>query len=249
MYFLADTLLKRGLFMSKQALYLTVYNTLKQEITEGILKVGSLLPTEQELEERFQVSRTTVRKAIGLLKDEGYLDVRQGRGTTVQDITTTQKLSHISSITETLINDGHEVSVQSMSITKIQAPDSMSDIFAPGTPLYCLERVLCSDGLPINYSTTYLLAEMVPHFEQYVNMFCGLYHFLETKYHIQMSEATETLSASAANFAESQILNIPQGSPLLISKRVTNVGDIRFEYGINRLVGGRYKYIIHMNGR
>lgn len=235
--------------MSKQALYLTVYNTLKQEITEGILKVGSLLPTEQELEERFLVSRTTIRKAIGLLKDEGYLDVRQGRGTTVQDITTTQKLSHISSITETLINDGHEVSVQSMSITKIQAPDSMSDIFAPGTPLYCLERVLCSDGLPINYSTTYLLAEMVPHFEQYVNMFCGLYHFLETKYHIQMSEATETLSASAANFAESQILNIPQGSPLLISKRVTNVGDIRFEYGINRLVGGRYKYIIHMNGR
>lgn len=235
--------------MSKQALYLTVYNTLKQEITEGILKVGSLLPTEQELEDRFLVSRTTIRKAIGLLKDEGYLDVRQGRGTTVQDITTTQKLSHISSITETLKNDGHEVSVQSMSITKIQAPDSMSDIFAPGTPLYCLERVLCSDGLPINYSTTYLLAEMVPHFEQYVNMFCGLYHFLETKYHIQMSEATETLSASAANFAESQILNIPQGSPLLISKRITNVGDIRFEYGINRLVGGRYKYIIHMNGR
>lgn len=235
--------------MSKQALYLTVYNTLKQEITDGILKVGSLLPTEQELEERFLVSRTTIRKAIGLLKDEGYLDVRQGRGTTVQDITTTQKLSHISSITETLKNDGHEVFVQSMSITKVQAPDSMSDIFAPGTPLYCLERVLCSDGLPINYSTTYLLAEMVPHFDQYVNMFCGLYHFLETKYHIQMSEATETLSASAATFAESQILNIPQGSPLLISKRITNVGDTRFEYGINRLVGGRYKYVIHMNGR
>lgn len=235
--------------MNRQALYLTVYNTLKQEITEGILKVGSLLPTEQELEDRFQVSRTTVRKAVGLLRDEGYLDVRQGRGTTVQDISTTQKLSHISSITETLKNDGHEVSVQCMSITRMQAPDSMSDIFAPGTPLYCLERVLCSDGLPINYSTTYLLAEMVPGFELHTNMFCGLYHFLETKYHIQLSEATETLSASAANFAEAQILNIPQGSPLLISKRVTNVGDTHFEYGINRLVGGRYKYVIHMNGR
>ena len=50
--------------MSKQALYLNVYNTLKQEISEGLLKVGSLLPTEQELEERFDVSRTTVRKAV-----------------------------------------------------------------------------------------------------------------------------------------------------------------------------------------
>ena len=235
--------------MSKQALYLNVYNTLKQEISEGLLKVGSLLPTEQELEERFDVSRTTVRKAVGLLKDEGYLDVRQGRGTTLQDISTTQKLSHISSITETLRSDGHEVSIQSMSITKIQAPDSLSDIFAPGTQLYYLERVLCSDGLPINYSTTYLLAEMVPYFEQYVNTFCGLYRFLESKYHIQLSEATETISASAANFVESQILNIPQGEPLLISKRITNVGDTCFEYGINRLVGSRYKYIIHMSGR
>ena len=76
--------------MSKQALYLTVYGILKQEITEGHLKVGTLLPSEQELEAQFKVSRTTIRKAIGLLKDEGYLDVRQGRGTTVQDITTTQ---------------------------------------------------------------------------------------------------------------------------------------------------------------
>ena len=91
--------------MSKQALYLTVYGILKQEITEGHLKVGTLLPSEQELEAQFKVSRTTIRKAIGLLKDEGYLDVRQGRGTTVQDITTTQKLLHISSISETLRNN------------------------------------------------------------------------------------------------------------------------------------------------
>ena len=119
--------------MSKQALYLTVYGILKQEITEGHLKVGTLLPSEQELEAQFKVSRTTIRKAIGLLKDEGYLDVRQGRGTTVQDITTTQKLLHISSISETLRNNGHEVSVRSMSITEIQAPDSLSDYFVPGT--------------------------------------------------------------------------------------------------------------------
>lgn len=235
--------------MSKQALYLTVYGILKQEITEGHLKVGTLLPSEQELEAQFKVSRTTIRKAIGLLKDEGYLDVRQGRGTTVQDITTTQKLLHISSISETLRNNGHEVSVRSMSITEIQAPDSLSDYFVPGTPLYYLERVMCSDGVPINYSSTYLLAELIPHFEQYLNTFCGLYRFLETKYHIQMTSATETLSASAANFVEAQLLNIPQESPMLISKRVTNIGDTCFEYGINRLVGSRYKYTVHMSGR
>ncbi|MFR1989783.1 MAG: UTRA domain-containing protein [Oscillospiraceae bacterium] len=64
-----------------------------------------------------------------------------------------------------------------------------------------------------------------------------------------MTSATETLSASAANFVEAQLLNIPQGIPMLISKRVTNIGDTCFEYGINRLVGSRYKYTVHMSGR
>ena len=36
---------------------------------------------------------------------------------------------------------------------------------------------------------------------------------------------------------------------MLISKRVTNIGDTCFEYGINRLVGSRYKYTVHMSVR
>lgn len=235
--------------MGKQALYSSVYETLKREITDGILTPGQLLPTEQELEERFQVSRTTVRKAIGLLREEGYVNVRQGYGTTVLNISTTQKLAQISSITETLRDEGHIVTVQSMSIAQITTPDYLTCYFPENTPLYCLERILCSDGAPINYSTTYLLASMVPNFDQYVNHFTGLYSFLESKYGIRLTEATETLSAAMASFAESHILNVPCGTPLLISKRLTNVGDTLFEYGINRLIGEKYKYVIHMQGR
>lgn len=57
--------------MSKQALYLTVYGILKQEITEGHLKVGTLLPSEQELEAQFKVSRTTIRKAHWAVEGRG----------------------------------------------------------------------------------------------------------------------------------------------------------------------------------
>ena len=40
-------------------------------------------PTEPELEAMFQVSRTTVRKAIGILQSQGLISVRQGYGTIV----------------------------------------------------------------------------------------------------------------------------------------------------------------------
>lgn len=235
--------------MGKQPLYSMVYESIKREISEGYLKPGALLPTEQELEDRFQVSRTTVRKAISQLRDEGYLRVRQGYGTTVLDVTTIQKLSQISSITETLRSEGHTVTVRSMSITLVNTPEHLQCYFPADTPLYCLERILCSDGAPIDYSTTYLRAEMVPDFDQYVNRFTGLYSFLESKYGIKLTMAMETLSAAVANFAESQILNVPCGAPLLISKRLTNVGDTLFEYGVNRLIGERYKYVIYMQGR
>ena len=235
--------------MSKNALYNVVYDTLKREISDGIFKPGTFLPTEKELCDRFQVSRTTIRKVISLLRDEGQVEVKQGRGTTIMDVTTTQKLSRISSITETLTSEGHVVTVQGMSITKIETPEYLQAYFSAQEPLFCLERIMCSDGVPISYSTTYLLASMVPNFDRYVNKFVGLYGFLESKYNIRMTEAVETLSAAGARFAEAQMLDIPCGAPLLISKRLTKVDNVLFEYGINRLVGDRYKYSIYLSGR
>jgi len=83
----------------------------KKKIKEGYYLPGVLLPTEQELEQQYSVSRTTIRKTIGLLTNEGYLRVKQGRGTEVLDFSTTQKLNHITSVTETLVEKGYDVSI------------------------------------------------------------------------------------------------------------------------------------------
>lgn len=69
--------------MARTPAYKAVYFSIKRAIQDGSYKAGSLLPSEPELEKQFNVSRTTVRKAISLLTTEGYLDVKQGRGTLV----------------------------------------------------------------------------------------------------------------------------------------------------------------------
>lgn len=52
---------------------------LAQAIKLGLVPVGERLPPERELAERLQVSRVTLREAIGALREAGYLESRRGR--------------------------------------------------------------------------------------------------------------------------------------------------------------------------
>src|SRR5262245_57157720 len=68
---------------SSAPLYRRVVQTLKHEIVSGVYPVDSQLPTEGELQERFKVSRHTIREALRELRAAGLVASRQGFGTTV----------------------------------------------------------------------------------------------------------------------------------------------------------------------
>jgi DNA-binding GntR family transcriptional regulator len=63
--------------------YLQVARTLRKEIVDGVYPVGSQLPTEHELCERFSVSRYTVREALRRLRDDNLVSSRPRAGTMV----------------------------------------------------------------------------------------------------------------------------------------------------------------------
>jgi len=58
----------------------TLAHKLRQEIAAGRMRPGERLPTEQQISERYGVSRPTVREAIGRLKHDGLVVTRQGAG-------------------------------------------------------------------------------------------------------------------------------------------------------------------------
>jgi GntR family transcriptional regulator len=63
--------------------YLQVARTLRKEIVDGVFPVGSQLPTEHELCDRFSVSRYTVREALRRLRDDNLISSRPRAGTMV----------------------------------------------------------------------------------------------------------------------------------------------------------------------
>ena len=63
--------------------YLKVARTLRKEIADGVYPIGSQLPTEHELCERFNVSRYTVREALRRLREDNLVLSRPRAGTVV----------------------------------------------------------------------------------------------------------------------------------------------------------------------
>lgn len=66
---------------SRIPLYVQLADTIREQIKTGEIKVGDMLPSENEMIKRYGMARLTVREALGVLVNEGLLEKRHGKGT------------------------------------------------------------------------------------------------------------------------------------------------------------------------
>lgn len=66
-----------------ERLYRKIATSLRDAIADGRWPIGSRLPPEPDLAGRFDVSRTTIRQALGELESQGLIERRRRHGTTV----------------------------------------------------------------------------------------------------------------------------------------------------------------------
>lgn len=237
--------------MGKATAYMEVYSGIKKRIKDEVYKPGTMLPTEAELERIYHVSRITVRRAVAMLANEGYVNVMQGKGAQVCDISTIQRLNSVTSITETFTQKGYQMSVRGMAIEEVVPPSKVREALKleEGSTVYCLQRIMCADEIPIAIMTNYLKKDDIPDFKQHLNSFVGLYRFLEEVYGVVVIKSEEYISAASADFLESQILGVSMGTALLLSRRVGYTVKGPFEYASNKLVGDRYEFSVQLVGR
>lgn len=67
--------------------YRQIADELREDILTGVLKLGDQIPTEASLQDKYEVSRNTVREAIRELIGEGLLVTEGRRGTRVRNLT------------------------------------------------------------------------------------------------------------------------------------------------------------------
>ena len=64
--------------------YAQVIDELRRRIESGEYPPGSLLPSEHQLSEEFQIARPTVVRALRVLRQDGWIETQQGKGSFVR---------------------------------------------------------------------------------------------------------------------------------------------------------------------
>ncbi len=227
--------------------YLRVYDLLRRRIEQREYPVGSFLPPEPELGRLLAVSRTTVRKAVEMLIDDGYLVVRRGRGTEIRASRGTQKLHFVTSFSETLREQGFEVAYRRVTVGAAAATPALAEALQVGerSHLVHVHRLALADAKPIALMDNYLVPDLAPGIEEKAGQIQSLYAFLEAEYGLAIEAATDYISARAATRDEGRQLGIAAGSPLLAVRRITHARGRPVEWAELRIEASRYQYAVH----
>lgn len=85
--------------------YFTLMEELKEEIISGRIQPGEKLPSENQFTVQYSLSRHTVRKALSLLEQEGYIEACHGKGTFCSEKMRHMKKSRNIAVVTTYISD------------------------------------------------------------------------------------------------------------------------------------------------
>lgn len=224
-------------------LYLQIKKLIANQIREGKLASGELLPSEHTMMQVFNVSRATIRQALSELELEGLIERRQGVGTFVKAKKIEPELVRLTSFSEDMKSRGLTAGSKTLEVENILPdPQVMSYLgLTSRVPLWCVRRLRFANDEPIGLQYLYIPPWLEIDPEQLVQL--QSYYELLSQKGIKLARANELLIARNATKREAKLLNIKAGRALLVADRVTyDTRNICVEYVQFIYRADRYQY-------
>jgi DNA-binding GntR family transcriptional regulator len=229
-------------------LYYQVASQIESAIDSGALPVGARLDNEIDLAGRLGLSRPTVRQAIGSLVDKGLVVRKRGAGTQVV-FNRVKRSLELSSLFDDLAridrNPSTRVLVNEVEPASADLAHTLG--VAEKESVLRLERVRFARGEPIARMHNYLPATLIqPSTDSLVER--GLYQLLRAA-GVRLHAAHQTIGARVATRADSELLDEPEGAPLLTMERTTYDQEGKVvEYGSHVYRASRYSFDLSLRG-
>ena len=235
-----------------EPIYIGIAKDLKDNIFAGHYPVGAFLPTEEQLCQKYEVSRNTVREALRILREENLVSSRRGAGTRVlPPQSADSNFLHAMSINDFQgFEQRWDFRIQTIQLEPIGS-DFGRWVGVPGD-----EEWLAIHGLSRTRGA--------PHPECWVDMYVHkdfasigplipnhsgpVFTLIEDMFGLQIVELTQEISAELVSRDLAKILEVEPGTPAIVVRRACKTADGRtVEANIETYPASRFRYQVNLH--
>lgn len=226
--------------------YYAIYSELVEKIKAGEMKPGEILPSEHELTEAYNTSRETIRKALNLLAQNGFIQKIRGKGSIVLDV---QKMSlpfsGLVSFKEIAEQSGLNVETIVHEIGLMQPNDFIKQNLKATheDEVWEVIRSRCINGEQIILDKDYFLKKFVPFLSKDI---CerSIYEYLEEELNLTISFAKKEIIVEECTEEDRNLLDLVGFDHIVVVKNYVYLDDATlFQYTESRHRLDKFRFV------
>ncbi|HEX7056681.1 MAG TPA: GntR family transcriptional regulator [Bacilli bacterium] len=229
-------------------LYYQIKQIFDEKIKSGEWQTGQIIPSEIELIQKYNVSRTTIREGINALVKEGKLQKKQGKGTIVCSVRMEERLGKLTGFAEEMLAKGVKPGARLLEVRRMIPDKWIAEklSLAEDDNVLYIKRIRLGNEEPIAIEHSYWPIEIGQLFMGKDLEKIAFYAELEQN-GVFLKEADEIIAARNASREDAKLLLIKMNDPLLRMERITYSTNAQpIEFTCTDYRSDRYFYRVHL---
>ncbi|WP_125590017.1 GntR family transcriptional regulator [Companilactobacillus jidongensis] len=226
-------------------IYQKIIESLKKEIDKGSFP-DMRLPDERSLAENYHVSRSSIKRALGNMSEQGIIFKKRGAGTFVNPLYLKQDSYFNYSgknlgITDSFKANGQKPGIKVLSFDVIRPDEELRDnlFLNKGEFVYAFKRLRLLDDVPFMIETGYIPIKLAPELSEKVASE-SVFNYVESELGKEVNKTYLTISAQPSDEEGQKLLNLTKTEPVGIMEGIFFLNDgTPFEFSTMKL---HYKY-------
>lgn len=229
-------------------IYFQLKSIILTEIKNGTYPVGSCIPTENDLQEMFHISRTPIRQAIGELVSEGWLYRVSSKGTFVAKQKVSQTyIQRIEPFNEQIERTGRTPRTELLEMNVFPAPEEYAVTLklSPDAKIISLFRRRFANEEPLVTLRTILPYNLCSFVLGHDFIKESLYDIMNERDQTRVFKIMRKVEAVEATEEDAKLLDLELGKPILLfTSTAYNEADEPIEISYARYRGDRNSFFI-----
>lgn len=208
-------------------IYLQIYNDYSEKIQNGRLAPGSKLPSENDFTAEYGTSRETVRKALNLLAQNGYIHKVRGKGSFVLDMGRMDfPITGLISFKEMSEKLGRDTRTHVEEVARISANAAVArHLQVPANePVWKVIRAREIEGERIILDKDYFLTSVVEQLTEDIAA-RSIYAYLEGELQLKISYAKKEISVEEVTAEDRRLLDLGDYRHIVVVRNYVYLED------------------------